>query len=84
MCSPTRRTTQGSRGARCSRSSTVTLTPTLTLTLIKAPAPSAPGGEGPLARKWAALRLLVEAGLDVLYVDVDGVLGSSPWAVSSG
>ena len=44
------------------------------------------GGDGslsPLARKWAALRLLVEAGLDVLYLDVDGVLGSSPWAVSS-
>ena len=60
----------------------MTPTLTLTLTLIKAPAPSAPGGGGPLERKWAALRLLVEAGLDVLYVDVDGVLGSSPWAVS--
>ena len=40
----------------------------------------APAGPGPLARKWAALRLLVEAGIDVLYLDVDGVLGSSPWA----
>ena len=34
----------------------------------------APAGPGPIARKWAALRLLVEAGLDVLYLDVDGVL----------
>ena len=37
------------------------------------------GGGTPLARKWAALGLLAEAGVAALYIDVDGVLAAAPF-----
>lgn len=40
----------------------------------------APAGGSTLERKWRGLAQLVEAGVDVLYVDVDGVLASEPFA----
>ena len=37
------------------------------------------GSVPPLARKWAALAEVLEAGVEVLWVDVDGVLASAPF-----